>query len=271
MTLDSAHVKAGSSQMDACGFYFALTRIASVAVHSSEEPSLGGKLLYAGELDADGCALVIAANVAGCATLAATADTTTQKQAIRDGVVDFLVTSLDEALRVLKNEIRKRDTVAVCVGVSPQSIEHEMLERGVQPDLVFAGLPGQERGVKHFGEPSQEIEFTGPDPGLAFLSWQVAEAPARWMPMLDAIALKSLDADPWARRWIRLSPRYCGRSALSQRVLYCDPHAAREIRRRIADAVRKGEIGAEVAARLETGGECMVFRVSPREVGQGNP
>ena len=56
-----------------------------------------------------------AANIAGAASLSATADVATQKQAIRDGVVDFLVTSLDEAARILKNEIRKRQPVAVCV------------------------------------------------------------------------------------------------------------------------------------------------------------
>ena len=79
------------------------------------EPSLGGKLLYAGYLDADTRALLVAANIAGAASLAVSADADTGRQAIRDGIVDFLVTSLDEALRILKNEIRKRSTVAVCV------------------------------------------------------------------------------------------------------------------------------------------------------------
>ena len=54
-----------------------------------------------------------------------------QKQAIRDGVADFLVNSLDEALRILKNQLRKRETVAVCVGLAPADVEREMKERGV--------------------------------------------------------------------------------------------------------------------------------------------
>ena len=66
-----------------------------------------------------GRALVVAANIAGAATLAATADRAAQKQALRDGVADFLVTSLDEALRILKNQLRKRETVAVCVALRP--------------------------------------------------------------------------------------------------------------------------------------------------------
>ena len=81
-----------------------------------QEPTLGGKLLYIGELDPAGRALAVAGNIAGVASLCASADPAIQKQAVRDGVVDFLVTSLDEALRILKNEIRKREPVAVCVG-----------------------------------------------------------------------------------------------------------------------------------------------------------
>ena len=52
---------------------------------------------------------------AGAATLTASASAEAGKQAMREGVVDFLVTTLDEALRILKNEVRKHETVAVCV------------------------------------------------------------------------------------------------------------------------------------------------------------
>src|SRR5579859_4763404 len=68
------------------------------------ETGLGGKLLYAGELDLEGSRLVRAANIAGAASLSAAPEPTMQRLAIREGVVDFLVTSLDEALRILKNE-----------------------------------------------------------------------------------------------------------------------------------------------------------------------
>jgi urocanate hydratase len=102
---------------------------------AERETGLGGKLFYAGELDGEGRALVVAANIAGAASLVATADRAAQKQAIRDGVADCLVNSLDEALRILKNQLRKRETVAVCLGLAPEAVEREMLERGVLPDL----------------------------------------------------------------------------------------------------------------------------------------
>lgn len=202
---------------------------------------------------------MIAGNVAGCATLAATADAAAQKQAIHGGVADFLVNSLDEALRILKNEIRTRKTVAVCVGVSADLMEREMRERGVQPDLVFAGR----RTMLQFGAGSREVRLIEPDSGRAFLTWRVAEAPARWMPKLDAIAFECFASDSWEHRWIRLSPRYLGRLALAERALFSDPGTAKETISRIGGSVRDGEIGVEVAASLRIGDDFQVIRMLP--------
>ncbi len=227
------------------------------------EPNLGGRLLYAGELDAHGRATVIAGNVAGCATLSATADLTAQKLVIRDGVVDFVVTSLDEALRILKNEVRKRATVAVCVGAAPSAVETQMIERGVLPDLVLEGPRGQWPNMPDFGSETRKVQLMAPCSGLAFMTWQVAQAPARWMAKLDAIALDCLSSDGQARRWIRLSPRYCGRSAQARRVLYCGQDLASQILSRFAVQVQDGEIDTEVAASLLVGDETKLLRWSP--------
>ena len=108
----------------------------ALIVNADREAGLGGRLFYVGDLDDIGRACVVAANIAGAATLVATSDRAAQKQAIRDGVTDFLVNSLDEALRILKNQLRKRETVSVCVSLSPTTVEGEMKERGVEPDLL---------------------------------------------------------------------------------------------------------------------------------------
>ena len=174
--------------------------------------------------------MVIAGNVAGCATLAVAADPMVQKLAMRDGVVDFVVTSLDEALRIFKNEIRRRNAVAVSVTAEPDAVEREMLERGVLPDLLFAGQREEPQEVCHFGPGEQEVLADTPDAGVAWINWQVERAPAQWMQRLDAIAIECLAEDRRASRWIRLGPRYFGRAAQAQRALYCDALAANEIR-----------------------------------------
>ncbi len=226
--------------------YAGLIRTASARGLASEtwdpEPSLGGKLLYAGQLDEEARALLVAANITGVASLAASADAAGRKQALRDGVVDFLVTSLDEALRILKNEIRKRETVAVCVALEPETVEQEMLERGVAPDLLRPGAA------------DSLVDQT-------LLCWRVASSPSIWLPKLDAIALDcleenmgapGLDSETWdsARRWLRLAPRYLGRMAQGVRVLRCSESAAANFLERMREVVESGEIGVAVEIKL---------------------
>jgi urocanate hydratase len=251
----------------ACGFYEVLTHGGTdsvaddAATDASLDLNLGGNLFYAGELDANGRAMVIAANVAGCATLAATDDAAAQKQAVRDGVVDFLVSTLDEALRILKNEIRKHAPVAVCVGAPPPMVEREKLERGVLPELV--GMTNGPRAVPEFGPGSRRVVMRAPDRSRAFINWQVIQAPARWMAKLDGIAMDCVEADAWARRWIRLSSRYCGRGLLAHRGLYCSHNAATQIASRFAAAVESGQVEAEVLLRMKIDGAIRESRFSP--------
>lgn len=232
------------------GLYAALLR-SSPGAATHEEPNLGGKLLYAGELAAAARALLVAANIAGAASLAATADADAQKQAIRDGVADFLVNSLDEALRILKNEIRKHETVAVCIAAAHQPVEREMRERGVVPDL------------------SRPIDPAPQAPGEALLYWRVASAPAQWLPKLDAIALDCLPATPdpesrAARRWLRLAPRYLGRLAQGVRVLHCQLNVAKEFVACVQSKVDHGEIATDVHITLTSNQEAFFLKISPR-------
>jgi Urocanase Rossmann-like domain len=198
--------------------YTALTSVLPL----DNEAGLGGKLLYAGELGGEGLNLLFAANIAGAASLAASADPTVQRQAIRDGVVDFLVTSLEEALRILKNEIRKRQTVSVAVGIAPQALVEQMLDRGVLPDLLFTAAEmnkkpqDKPRWVEDFvRQGALPITSGNPKAGAdAYARWSVDRDFARWLPRLDAVAEESLPTDDWVRqRWLQLAPRYLGRHA----------------------------------------------------------
>lgn len=236
--------------------YTGLMQGAEPGTGAVREPQLGGNLLYAGELDEAGRALVVAGNIAGAASLAATANLVAQKQAVRDGVVDFLVTSLDEALRILKNEIRKRETVAVCVGVDPVTVEREMLERGVLPDLL-GSCACQAEGTVFLNQGARRVESLGTDDSGVLVDWRVTAAPARWLPKLDAIALDCLQLVPGSatgadRRWLRLAPRYLGRMAQGMRLLRCDDQIAARFLEQVREQVESGEI--PVAVEIQTSG-----------------
>ena len=185
---------------------------------------MGGRLLYAGNLDPASSRLMRAANIAGAASLAVSADAAVQRQAIREGVADFLVTSLDEALRILKNEIRKRQAVAVCIAESPEKIMREMVERGVQPDLL---APSAEEADVFLARGAWRVEARPQPEGRKFL---VVEIPAVWAQRIaafDALLAESVAAVDYAnRRWLCLSPRYLGPAARRLRSMECDEETA---------------------------------------------
>lgn len=225
--------------------------LALVSGHDSrslEDQDLGGSLLYSGELDEEGCALVIGGNVAGCASLCVAADPAVQKKAIRYGIVDFLVTSLDEALRILKNEIRKRATVSVCVGKPVAEVEQEMLERGVQPEITRVDVELRL---------AQETTRSR----IVRVFWMLDSAPLALLPKIDAIAQECLDAsDAWNRRWLRLSPRFLRGVAPNTRVIDTDQEFADRFMQRTRSAYLAGEI--------QTMPHIQVLGLVPSEVSQ---
>jgi Urocanase Rossmann-like domain len=183
---------------------------------------MGGRLICVGELDRDGCRLVRAANIAGAASLSATGDVPMQKHAIREGVIDFLVTSVDEALRILKNEVRKRNAVAVCVGAPPAQVTTELSERGVLPDLVREGS-----GAELSSFVAQGARAIEPAPWPA--GYRLVILPSG----TDGMEQRALDLIPKddhaARRWLRISQRYLGPQARRIRSLCCDSAAAEKL------------------------------------------
>ncbi len=244
--------------------YTALIQAAIADSNSQALPGLGGQLLYAGDLRPQCTALLVAANIAGAASLTATADGPASKQAVRDGVVDFLVNSLDEALRILKNEVRKHETVAVCVSSSLQVVEQQMLERGVQPDLLPPCDASSPQRAQFVALGARRIDFSKSEKHQAVLSWSVAAAPARWLPKLDAIALECLRPGDWtARRWLQFSPRYLGRMAQGVRVMNCEPSAAKEFIAKVRLGVHRREIEVGVSIRMNGSEETILFEPQP--------
>jgi len=244
-------------------FYASLIFFAGNQGPADPEPGLGGQLVYAGALDDETRALIVAANIAGAATLAASGDPAAQKKAFRDGVVDFAVTTLDEALRVLKNELRKGESVAVCVEATPDVVEAEMQERGVAPDLIDARSGGANL-VADFARNARKIEPLPLAENQVMVTWSVASAAPQWLRRLDALAVASLDPDAWIeRRWLRLAPRFLGRMVRGLHAQRCDPASADRFLERIQLADLRCELGVPVEIAMTRRGLIERHRFSP--------
>jgi hypothetical protein len=117
-------------QHEAMRVYYAL-----IELRPNLDPDWGGGLVL---LCGAGCVsggAPAAVSIAGGATLAIDSDAAAMKAAMRAGYLDFVVNSLDEALRALKNEVRKRRPLGVGLIADVDATLAEMVERGVEPDL----------------------------------------------------------------------------------------------------------------------------------------
>jgi urocanate hydratase len=97
---------------------------------------LSGKLIVSGGMGGMGGAQPLAATMTGAAFLGIDVDLERIKKRLKTGYCDFLVTTLDEALRILKNAVRKKENVSVGLVGNCADIIPELAERGVVPDIL---------------------------------------------------------------------------------------------------------------------------------------
>src|SRR6201996_8610794 len=98
--------------------------------------SLAGKLIVPGGMGGMGGAQPLAATMTGAAFLGIDVDAERIKKRLKTGYCDFMVNSLDEALRILKNSIRKKEAISVGLVGNCADVIPELAERGVVPDIL---------------------------------------------------------------------------------------------------------------------------------------
>src|SRR6266446_3977969 len=97
---------------------------------------LAGKLVVTGGMGGMGGAQPLAATMNGAAFLGIDVDPERIKRRVKAGYCDVMVTSLDEALRILKNAVRKREATSGGLDGNCADLIPELAKRGVVPDLL---------------------------------------------------------------------------------------------------------------------------------------
>jgi urocanate hydratase len=97
---------------------------------------LAGKLVATGGMGGMGGAQPLAATMAGAAILCVEVDPERIKRRLKTGYCDVMVNSLDEALRILKNAVRKGEATSVGLIGNCADVIPELAKRGVVPDLL---------------------------------------------------------------------------------------------------------------------------------------
>ena len=97
---------------------------------------LRGKLVVSGGMGGMGGAQPLAATMNGAAFLGIDVDPERIKRRVKGGYCDVLVTSLDEALRILKNAVRQGEAASVGLLGNCADLVPELARRGVVPDIL---------------------------------------------------------------------------------------------------------------------------------------
>ncbi len=215
------------------------------------KPTWGGQLILSLGLNPAGAALSIAANIAGAVSLAIDNNPTHIREVVRTGAADFVVNTLDEAIRAMKNEVRKHAPLSVALNAKPFQVLNEILDRGLSPQLFSIFLapaaltPEQSTTLTQAAHQFQSqgaslIDFSGdPHPAhftpsdtlliplMAERHWTLQtltfDTPAA-LRAFDAKALTLLShEDPYdalRRRWLEAAPRILQRQRPPHRSLW---------------------------------------------------
>src|SRR6476659_3449415 len=97
---------------------------------------LAGKLVVSGGMGGMGGAQPLAATMTGACFLGNDVDAERIKKRLKTGYCDFMVNNLDEALRILKNAVRKKEAISVGLVGNCADVIPELAERGVLPDIL---------------------------------------------------------------------------------------------------------------------------------------
>ncbi|HKS65734.1 MAG TPA: urocanate hydratase, partial [Candidatus Acidoferrales bacterium] len=97
---------------------------------------LSGKLIASGGMGGMGGAQPLAATLNGAVFLGIDVDPERIKRRVKTGYCDVMVNDLNEALRILKNAVRKREATSVGLVGNCADVIPELAKRGVVPDVL---------------------------------------------------------------------------------------------------------------------------------------
>jgi urocanate hydratase len=200
----------------------------------------GGALILSCGLGPQGASLALASNMAGAVCLSIEEDPDTLKHALRSGACDFIVNTLDEALRTMKNEVRKHLPLSVGLHGNLSFLLRELLARGVSPELCtnLTGDPSHDEAIRQFQSLGALLVDFGNGPRIEAAldarvlletltegkQWQLCSFPfstSATLRAFDARALAIIPAGDHLRsKWLQAAPRILQRERPIRRVLW---------------------------------------------------
>lgn len=214
--------------------------------------TLAGRLVLSVGFRDAGAALALATMIAQGCFLGLESEAASLKRAVQTGACDFMVNTLDEALRVLKNELRKRTPLSAGLLCQPSAVLDEMVARGVQPDLI----------ASRSDEPAvRELVSRGaarlPDPPDSSAQKdalvRLHAASLADMRRLDAITAPLVAGDPILRDWMQHAPAYFSRQLPPLRVVALSQGQITQLREQLYAAAEEKPFDTAISVESPEG------------------
>lgn len=257
MTDSDASSETQPSQLAVYRHYVRLQAIHSERFASDTAEGLAGLLLTCVGFSREGTEMALATVISGGTFLGIDPSSEHLKAAVRNGSCDFMVNTLDESLRVLKNELRRKKALSVGLLGDAAAIVSAMIERGVQPDLVAeigasnrepALLTLIERGAVNVTADATNRSPAGDLPEVVWTATGLAD-----LRRMDEIAFQQLPADDSIRRrWLQHAPAYFHRQRPLQRVLGMQPEEMARLAEAFKNAIAAGELQKQAMLMRQT-------------------
>ena len=214
--------------------------------------TLAGRLVLSVGFRDAGAALSLAAMIAQGCFLGLESEAASLKRAMQTGECDFMVNTLDEALRVLKNELRKGTPLSAGLLGQPQPILDEMVARGVQPDWI-AGC-SDEPAVRELVSRGAARLPDQPDvPPQKDALVRLHAASLADMRRLDAVTAALVAEDPVLRDWMQHAPAYFSRQLPPLRVVALSQGQIAQLREHLHAAAQERPFDSDIWAESPEG------------------
>jgi urocanate hydratase len=200
-------------------------------------PDWGGAVVLSLGLGEQGSTLARAAHIAGAVCLTLEPSASLARAALRSGACDFVVNTLDEALRTMKNEVRKRQPLSVGLEGDLAETLSEMVERGVQPHLIANTSAGPADHDASLASLCHRGSLLLDDHSAALTSYLHSEGLALHIfPAANTTELRGFDAfalsllhDDLRCQWLRVALSVLPREATPRRVLWATAQEATQL------------------------------------------
>jgi urocanate hydratase len=234
--------------------------------------TLAGKLIVACGLGAVGGAQLLAATLHGAAALGIEPDAARIKQRVKSGYCEIMVNDLDEALRILKNSVRRHEPASVALVGETDKFIPELASRGIVPDLLFPNFRERFAGADALSLPGMvELKSLGSilldgeivdgdtlsanfaDPSVPVTCIALSGSAAD-IARTDRLLLETFHANEQLQRWLPLAKKHVRFQGLPARVVWLTG----------AERLRFALASNELVARAELQAPVVIAHVEPQ-------